>query len=89
MPNCRDCGSEVQWVRFVKKNGDEIKYPLDAEPDPLGKMEIVDGYAKYYGTTNATDKVLFTCHWDSCKDKQKAKLTDVAKKVNGDDDMPF
>lgn len=43
---CRSCGAPIRWARTAA-NGALI--PLDAEPNPAGNVELVDGRAVVHG----------------------------------------
>lgn len=45
MNRCRSCGAEIVWV--VTSTG--ARMPLDAEPNPDGNVELVNGRAIVHG----------------------------------------
>lgn len=69
--SCRSCTAPVRWVRI--KNTSKLM-PLDAEPDPLGLVEVLDElagpgtpYAVVHGQqTLLDDGNRYTSHFATC-----------------------
>ena len=72
--SCRSCNAPVIWATNEKTGG---RMPFDAEPDPKGKWELVDGpdgkiarYDKggYTGLPGVPGSERYTSHFTTCPD---------------------
>lgn len=68
MSLCRSCGSRVVWARSES----ERRIPVDARPDPRGKLVLFTDAAGLLRAHHEANVALpltadrFVCHLDSC-----------------------